>query len=55
MKQIAIIFLLISTIAAEKARYDFYRLYDVSIETEIHLELMRQISENPDGVNENNF
>ena len=51
MKVIGLILLIITAIAAEKARYDYYRLYDVSIETEVHLELMRQISENPDGVN----
>ena len=51
MKQVALIILVISVIAAEKARFDFYRLYEVSVETEIHLELMRQITENPDGVN----
>lgn len=50
MKQLALILLLISVILAEKARYDFYRVYKVSVDEEIHLELLKQIQEFPDGV-----
>lgn len=35
---------------AEKARYDNYRIYKVSIETAEQLELLKMIEENPDGV-----
>lgn len=50
MKQLVLIFLIVSAVYAEKARYDFYRVYQISINEEIHLELMQQISEYPDGV-----
>lgn len=54
MKSIAIIFLLIFGVCvSEKARFDFYRIYEVSIDEEIHLELLRQIEEFPDGVLQN--
>jgi hypothetical protein len=52
MKQLGVILILIFGVCAiEKARYDFYRVYEVSIQDEIHLELLRQIEEYPDGVN----
>lgn len=37
-------------ISAEKARFDFYRVYEVQIENENHLKLMKEISAYPDGV-----
>jgi hypothetical protein len=39
-----------SIFAGEKARYDFYRVYEIKIENENHLKLMKEISEYPDGV-----
>jgi hypothetical protein len=39
-----------SIISAEKARFDFYRLYEVAIDNEVHLNLMQQIIDYPDGV-----
>jgi hypothetical protein len=49
--KILIIFSIALTAAAlEKARYDNYRVYRVSIENDIQLELMKQINEFPDGV-----
>jgi hypothetical protein len=39
-----------SNISAEKARFDFYRLYDIAIDNEVHLNLMQQIIDYPDGV-----
>jgi hypothetical protein len=54
MKSLTLIFVLIFGVCAiEKARYDFYRVYEVSIQDEIHLELLKQIEEYPDGVNLN--
>lgn len=35
---------------AEKARFDFYRLYEVIAENELQIEVFRQIYEYPDGV-----
>ena len=35
---------------AEKARFDLYRLYEVTAENDLHLKLFQQISEYPDGV-----
>lgn len=56
MKQLTFILLLISGICAiEKARYDFYRVYEVSIDRDIHLELLRQIELYPDGVKFTDF
>lgn len=46
-----LVFSLISTaIFAEKARYDFYRVYEIKIENKNHLKLMTEISAYPDGV-----
>lgn len=36
--------------AAEKARYDNYRVYEILIESDEQLELMQQIESFPDGV-----
>lgn len=36
--------------AAEKARYDNYRVYEILIENEEQLEVMQQIENFPDGV-----
>lgn len=36
--------------AAEKARYDNYRVYEILIESEEQLEVMQQIENFPDGV-----
>lgn len=35
---------------AEKARFDNYRVYEISIENEDQLDLMQQIENYPDGV-----
>lgn len=35
---------------AEKARFDNYRVYEVAIEDDQQLELMREIENYPDGV-----
>lgn len=51
MKVIGIVLIFGVVLAlAEKARFDFYRLYDVTADNEMHLELFQQISEYPDGV-----
>lgn len=42
-----------ATLGVEKARFDFYRLYEVKIENKLHLEIFKQISEFPDGVKKN--
>jgi hypothetical protein len=34
----------------EKARYDFYRVYQIFIKNDEQLQLFQQISEFPDGV-----
>lgn len=39
-----------TSLGAEKARFDFYRLYEVQVENELQLEVFKQISEYPDGV-----
>lgn len=39
-----------TALAAEKARFDLYRLYEIKVETQLHLEVFRQISDYPDGV-----
>jgi hypothetical protein len=36
--------------SAEKARFDFYRLYEVIAESQLQIEIFRQIYEYPDGV-----
>lgn len=38
---------------AEKARYDNYRVYEIFVENEDQLELMKQIENYPDGVSGN--
>lgn len=51
MRVIAIVLIFVAVLAsAEKARFDLYRLYDVTVETDLHLQLFNQISEYPDGV-----
>jgi hypothetical protein len=44
------VLLLISLISAEKARFDFYRVYDVTVNDHVALDLMKQIADYPDGV-----
>lgn len=39
-----------ATLGAEKARFDFYRLYEVKVENKLQLEIFKQISEYSDGV-----
>lgn len=39
--------------AAEKARYDNYRVYEISIDNDQQLALMQQIEKYPDGVSNN--
>ena len=51
MKQIVVFTaLLICSAFAEKARYDNYRVYKVSIDTAEQLEVLQMIDANPDGV-----
>ena len=51
MKVIGIVLIFGLALAlAEKARFDLYRLYEVTAENDLHLELFQQISEYPDGV-----
>lgn len=52
MKILIIFFLnfLIPLISSEKARYDNYRVYEIFIENEVHLQLMKEIETFPDGV-----
>lgn len=40
--------------ASEKARFDNYRVYKISIENDEQLQLLKQIERFPDGVRENN-
>ena len=42
----------ITQVHSEKARYDFYRVYKVSVRNEVHLSVMQQIYDYPDGVSE---
>lgn len=51
MKRVVVILLVAAFAYAEKARFDFYRVYEVSIDSDVHLTLMREISDYPDGVN----
>jgi hypothetical protein len=34
----------------EKARYDNYRVYEISVDNDNQLELLKSIEDNPDGV-----
>lgn len=45
-----IFYLIISTISAEKARFDNYRVYQISIDNVQHSKLMLEIENYPDGV-----
>ena len=38
------------SICVEKARFDFYRVYEVTASDESHLRIFQQILDNPDGV-----
>ena len=40
----------LSVNCVEKARFDNYRVYEINIENEKQLELMREIESFPDGV-----
>lgn len=42
--------LCVALVASEKARYDNYRVYEISVEDEQQLELMKHIESYPDGV-----
>jgi hypothetical protein len=46
----ALIALFWSLVACEKARYDNYRVYEILIENDDQLELMKHIENYPDGV-----
>jgi hypothetical protein len=52
MKLLAIFLLIFCVTGAfsEKARYDFYRVYEIFIENDQQLNLMTQIENYPDGV-----
>ena len=50
MRLIAILSILIVAATCEKARYDNYRVYEIFVANENHLELMREIQNYPDGV-----
>lgn len=45
-----VIVLTIALASAEQARYDNYRVYTLNIGNEIHLNTLKQIENNPDGV-----
>jgi hypothetical protein len=45
-----IVYFLANIAAAEKARYDHYRVYELEIENDVHLELMNEIEKYPDLV-----
>lgn len=40
----------VSFVSGEKARFDNYRVYKVDIDTEVHLALLQEIENYPDGV-----
>lgn len=42
--------LCLALVASEKARYDNYRVYEILVEDEQQLELMKHIESFPDGV-----
>jgi hypothetical protein len=42
--------LCLGLVTCEKARYDNYRLYEILMENESQLELMKHIENYPDGV-----
>ncbi|KAG5680149.1 hypothetical protein PVAND_009674 [Polypedilum vanderplanki] len=46
---LTVIALSFSIILAEKARFDFYRVYEISVDNDVQLNLMKQISDYPDG------
>ena len=54
MKSVTLIFFIFCSIfgvlSAEKARFDFYRLYEVAVDNEVQLKLIEQMQEYPDGV-----
>ena len=50
MRLIAILSIFIVAATCEKARYDNYRVYEIFVANENHLELMREIQNYPDGV-----
>lgn len=51
LKLSVILFTLVFAVTAvEKARYDNYRVYTVSVETQEQLSLFKEIESNPDGV-----
>ena len=53
MKQFLIFVIIVSLFGvslAERARYDNYRIYKVSVENKDQLAVMKMIEENPDGV-----
>jgi hypothetical protein len=50
LKLVVSVLLLSSATLAEKARYDNYRVYSLSVETKEQLEVLQAIEEYPDGV-----
>lgn len=51
MKGIGLLLIFVTiSVASEKARYDFYRLYEIIPQNEIHLKIFKEMSYYPDGV-----
>jgi hypothetical protein len=46
----ALLCFFVGILSAEKARYDFYRLYEIAVKNDEQLNLFHQIEEYPDGV-----
>lgn len=42
---------LLTVNSLEKARYDNYKVYKITIANDRHVELLKEIENNPDGVN----
>ena len=50
MKVVLFVVLSVLVVSGEKARFDNYRVYSVSIDTQDQLSVLRQLSENSDSV-----
>lgn len=50
MKVLLVFLFAYAAAGSEKARYDNYRVYQISIENSQQLELMQEIENYPDGV-----
>jgi hypothetical protein len=51
VKLLVLCVLVLASNAAEKARFDNYRIYQVQVENEEQMNLMKHIQENSDSVN----